>query len=166
MTTVIAQREIAAPADAVWAALDDFGGISRMHPAVVRSYLTGERASGVGAERRCDFDDSGDRHIYERIVGYDPDARTLRISAFAGTFRPPVRDVEAIMQVEDLGGDRSRLTMRMDLDGNVLQRAMAATVVRRKLAPMLDAVLAGTDVHVTTGREVRDFDDLAPRAAA
>ncbi len=53
MSTVTRQIEINAPADEVWRAIADFGGVYNWAPNVASSYSTTEANEGVGAGRHC-----------------------------------------------------------------------------------------------------------------
>ena len=54
-----------AQAKDVWAAFNDWGGVVRFQPWVVRSPLLSKNNEGVGASRRCEFSD--DTSIVETI---------------------------------------------------------------------------------------------------
>ena len=50
-------KRVDAPAQDIWAAFNDWGGIWRFQPWVVRSPLLSQNNDGVGAKRRCEFVD-------------------------------------------------------------------------------------------------------------
>ena len=124
------------------------------------SRSTSGPATGVGATRRCEFDAEGRRWVDEQVEAFDPAARRMRVAMLEGTFRPPVRDLVATITVTPSGDDHSIVDLRMDMDGTLLQRALAATVVRAKLTPALEALLAGIEHHVVTGQDVTDATSL------
>ena len=51
MRILIEQISIEAPADDVWAVLEDFGGVAKWAPNMRRSKLVGSQATDVGARR-------------------------------------------------------------------------------------------------------------------
>jgi len=72
MTTVSRQIEINAPADEVWGAIADFGGVYKWAPNVTSSYSTTEANGGVGAGRHCEVPGFGgiDEEIVEWKEGH------------------------------------------------------------------------------------------------
>lgn len=65
---------INAPADKVWAVVgEDFGAIAKSHPKIVSSnYINGTLKAGEGAERVCNYNESGSRYLHEKQIKYDP----------------------------------------------------------------------------------------------
>lgn len=55
MRAVRVNREIGAPATAVWDVLADFPNIADWNGGVKKSYATGEQTEGIGATRHCDL---------------------------------------------------------------------------------------------------------------
>ncbi len=68
MSTVTRQVEINVPADEVWRAIADFGGVYKWAPNVASSYSTTEANGGVGAGRHCEVPGFGG--IDEEIVDW------------------------------------------------------------------------------------------------
>ncbi len=110
-------RELPFPADEVWANVaEDFGNIANAHPAIWYSgYENGSLAGGLGSERRCDFNESGSRVLYEQITAWNPEdfSFTVRILS-AGRFPIDPDNTRAVYSIEPLGADRSRVTFHMD----------------------------------------------------
>jgi len=93
MGTVSVNRMIAAPREAVWAVLADFGNISRWNDGVKNSWLTGGEATGIGATRHCDLQPIGKLEETvtewvpnERMVVRIDDAKVLPIASGEVTF--------------------------------------------------------------------------------
>ncbi|MEL7535221.1 MAG: SRPBCC family protein, partial [Bacteroidota bacterium] len=65
---------IKAPAAKVWAVVgEDYGAIANSHPKIVSSdYINGSLQAGEGAERVCNFNESGTKYLKEKQVNYDP----------------------------------------------------------------------------------------------
>ncbi len=72
MSTVTKQTKINAPANEVWGAIADFGGVYKWAPNVSSSYSTTEANGGVGAGRHCEVPGFGgiDEEIVEWKEGH------------------------------------------------------------------------------------------------
>jgi len=66
-------RQIDAPVEKAWEALDDFGAIHEWSPGVTASELTSEGPVSLGSTGHCDF--APLRGVHERIDGYEPNQR-------------------------------------------------------------------------------------------
>jgi carbon monoxide dehydrogenase subunit G len=84
-------QQIAAPVEAVWQVLDDFGEIQRWSPGVKASELTSSGPVGEGATRHCDFSSLGG--VNERIKLYQPQTR-MTVDLYE-TFKLPISDAVA-----------------------------------------------------------------------
>lgn len=157
---VEATREVAAPAEAVWQALDDFPAVARYNPPVATSCtVQSAPAQGVGARRRCDFHTPG-MWVEETLVERDPDARTCTVRVDRGTARPPVGDVMLEFRVEAAGPDGCVVHAAIvATPGNLAQRA-AVVGAQPVFQRLIHGVLDGLAVHASTGREVATRRDL------
>lgn len=63
-----ATREIRAEKSAVWAAIDDFGGIDEFEHTIERSRIIDGPETGEGAVRECHVDDG--TRVEEKIIEY------------------------------------------------------------------------------------------------
>jgi uncharacterized protein YndB with AHSA1/START domain len=72
MAEIVETIDIARSTDHVWAALANFGDISRWATNVDHSCLTTEQSEGIGAARRVQV---GRNVLIERIVEWDPGER-------------------------------------------------------------------------------------------
>ena len=72
MSTVTKQTKINAPANEVWGAIADFGGVYKWAPNVASSYSTTDANGGVGAGRHCEVPGFGgiDEEIVEWKEGH------------------------------------------------------------------------------------------------
>ena len=161
MHIVTVARNINAPADRVWEALDDFGDIADYSPFLASSPITNGVERGEGAERTCHFNDGG--AIVERITHYEP-GRGYRVDIVdAGPF--PLREARAFVQLEPLGHERVRASFRLEFKPRYgpLGWLMAQTLMKPRFASNLGQVLYGLEEHVTRGR-TRESDQV-PAAA-
>jgi len=152
MHHVHVDRVIDQPADAVWAKLDDFGGVYRYHPLVVTSPLANGIGSGLGAQRVCHFDDGNS--IREEITAYEP-GRELEIEIVdPGKF--PLKRAVARLSVEPLGENRSRVDFEMNFQPKFgpLGWFLGKTVMVGQFRKILGSVLEGLETHLQTGEIV------------
>jgi hypothetical protein len=90
MADVVVERDVAAPADKVWAVLRDFGAVGWIPPAG----KVGVEGDGPGMCRRIHGTGDGEP-VVERLLSLDDDTRTLRyrieennplpVSSYVGT---------------------------------------------------------------------------------
>ena len=124
MTTIVAQEDFGASADAVWKRLGDFGGIADWMPGVEKCEVEGE---GVGALRSISM---GPMTIAERLVTYDAAARTLAYSIEGGPL--PVKDYLATIRVSETGPDSCHVDWdaRFELNEGIPADAIAPGLER------------------------------------
>jgi len=89
--------------DELWDLLRDFNGTPKFLKAVASSSLEGE---GVGAVRTLTL--ANGAQLQERLEEFDDSARRLAYSLVSGPL--PVQSYVAVVQVSDLGDNRSELT--------------------------------------------------------
>jgi uncharacterized protein YndB with AHSA1/START domain len=130
------------PPDAVWAALADFGGISRWAPNVDHSCLTTEQAQGVDTVRRVQV---GRSALLERVVAWEPNRRL----AYAIEGLPSsVRSVTNTWTLEGSGSSTSVTLTSCVEAGQRAPLKLAARVVARVLAKASQQMLAGLQAHL------------------
>ncbi len=153
MTSLSVHLDTTAPPERVWDVLADFGGIQRYSPAVLRSHLTGDAPTGVGATRHCDL--AFGAAVEERIVKWD-DGTGYTVEIYDGKRLPPIRDPRATLAVGRYPDGRSRLSARMEYRPKFgLLGALADWLVfRRQFRKSLGLLLAGFKHHLETGEEV------------
>lgn len=151
MTAHHAEIAIDAPADVVWIALADFGGVWQYNPSVKSSTIINNTASsGLGAERRCDLTLAG-ASVEERIVDWD-EGRGYRIEIFGGKKLPPVRNMGARLNLRS-EGDTSIVsgTMSYEPKFGPVGRLMDRLVLRKQFAKAWSGIFAGLKHRVETG---------------
>ncbi len=132
MTTVSRQIEINAPADEVWGAIADFGGVYKWAPNVTSSYSTTEANGGVGAGRHCEVPGFGG--IDEEIVAWKE----------GHSYKYQVENIGPIGKLVNewsvtSDGDRSLVTtsvsynMRFGLLGALMDRLMVRRSIRKAM---------------------------------
>ena len=131
MATIQKEVEIAAPADAVWAVLRDFGGLLKLAPG----FVTGCALEEEGAVRLVTFFNGV--QLRERLVTLDDAARRIVYTAFGGR----TTHHNASAQVFAVDAQRCRFIWIADLLPYAVAPAMdqmmarGAEVMRSALTP-------------------------------
>ena len=144
-------------ASKVWAVLDDFGSIERFSPTVKHSPVVGAKASGLGAERKCHFEDG--TCAVEKIVEYK-EGESLRVEL---TEHPmPFKQFFAVMKVVSVDDKRSEISMAMEFTPKFgpLGWLMANVLLKPMMKKVLKRILKGLAYHAATGLSVgKDLPD-------
>ncbi|NNF58879.1 MAG: SRPBCC family protein [Rhodothermaceae bacterium] len=144
MNTFIVTQRIAAPVEAVWAALADIGSIADWNPGVVASHTTSAQTDGLGASRYCDLGRAGDLH--EEVVAWEPERKlTLRITDSTLPFEST--DIEFTLRPDD-DGTVVTVAPVYALKYGPLGRLLDRLMVRRTYERGMEALLAGLKQHV------------------
>ena len=144
MPTVQAAREIGAETSAVWAVLDDFGGVDKFNPSVVRARIIDGPETGEGATRECELDDGG--VIHERIVEYVPGSRMVIEFTELGDMGRIMKSLRGEWSVEALDGSRSLAGLRGEFRtkfgpvGWVISKVMLESMMEDLYGETLDAL--------------------------
>lgn len=141
MTTLRAERDIAASARVVWTLLKDFQHIDAFNPSLSRSFHIGDAPlEGVGAERRCELKD-GRNWIEERVIDWRP-GESYTVEIYAGTM--PIRDVRTMLAVSPKGAV-SHAVMQITYTPKFgpVGRLLDLLLLRRKMSGLMDSVLKG-----------------------
>lgn len=139
---MIERSSTARPPEAVWAALADFGGISRWAPNVDHSSLTTTQCEGVGAVRRVQV---GRNALLERVVEWEPGSR---LSYSIEGLPPVLRSVTNTWTIEG-AGDATDVTLTSRIDaGPRPPQQLVARLIGRALAKASRQMLAGLKHHV------------------
>lgn len=143
---ILREVRIARPTGDIWAALADFGAISRWAPNVDHSCLTTVQAEGPGTVRRIQ---TGRNVLLERVTEWEPG----RLLTYAIEGLPPV--VGSVTNSWRLDGDGPfttvSLTTTIDTGPRPPQKVVAR-VVGRMLAKASDQTLPGLDDHLREDR--------------
>ena len=149
MYEIVVTREINAPIDKLWDSWDDFANIDKFNPNLNRSFtINGTEATGLGAERQCDFSD-GKNHIVERVMVYEPEKRLL-VDIYDGTV--PLKKAEGDFTFRKLGPARSSVTMtfRFIPKFGLLGRLMVP-LIKAQFRPALGKLLDGNKAYLEDG---------------
>lgn len=152
MHTVSVTKEIDASPEAVWAVLDDFGGVARYNPHVETSTVVDGPDTGTGAIRECQFYDGG--RIEEEIVDYEfASGYTVEFVDMGGL--PLKRNV---VELTILGVDENRTAVTMTATFTPkfgpIGWVMANVMMKSRFRRTFEAVLDGLASHLRTGQRV------------
>ncbi|NIR40417.1 MAG: SRPBCC family protein [Actinobacteria bacterium] len=145
MAEIAEKTSIARSPEQVWAALADFGGISRWAPNVDHSCLTTGQHEGVGSVRRVQV---GRNALLERVVEWEPG---LHLGYRIEGLPPVVRSAVNTWRITGSGEATTvTLTSRIDAGPRPPQQVVAR-VFGRVLARSSRQMLAGLKAHVEAG---------------
>lgn len=167
MTQIHLERRIHAPKERVWEVLANFSGVSLYNPSVPNSYTLNAQHTGLGAERRCEFDAEGSKFIDERIIGWQ-EGQSYDVEIFDGNQIPPVKNLVATLAVQELGNDSIvSFTFSYTPKFGPIGILMNIFMLQRLMTRVGNGILAGLDHYVTTGETVSSFSILkAARSTA
>ena len=148
MAEVVESQTFQLPVSVVWAALADFGAISRWAPNVDHSCLTTATAAGMGATRRVQ---AGRNTVLETVTEWEPE----RCLAYSIDGLPPiVRSVTNSWNLVESGAMSdavTEVTLTTQIDtGPRPPQQMAARVLRRAFRNTSRQMLSGLDAHLQT----------------
>ena len=165
MQKLIVTRKLDVPAPAAWKVLDTFGSVYKVNPVVERSKLVGDRPTGKGAQRVCDFH-SGKR-VKETIVQYD-EGRSLTIEL--SEFTLPLKSARTRMEVTSVSGDRCQVSFYLEFKPKFGPAGwvMAQLKIKPFMRKALMGFAKGIEDHIKTGKIVGEKGKLieAPHAVA
>lgn len=145
---------INAPVADVWAVVgEDYGAIAHSHPKIISSdYINGSLNAGEGAERVCNFNESGSRYLHERQVNYDPANYTFRNQVIrAGKFPVNPEYTFAIYKVEAIDETTSRFTFDMEYR---TKPAFMGAMMRGSFKKLIADYALAIEHHILTGEKV------------
>ncbi|MGB1696833.1 MAG: SRPBCC family protein [Thermoplasmatota archaeon] len=142
MATVMQTRTTAARPEAIWNILDDFANISKYSKGVATSVPLNNIKSGVGAERKCEFDAKGKQWVEERVTERTDTAMRIAITKT----NAPLKFAEGYMQVKPAGsGSQITMTFDMKAKGGPLAPVLEALLMKPSFNKAIKALLADID---------------------
>jgi hypothetical protein len=140
--------DIEAPADRVWAVLGRFMHIDDFHPRVSKVDVLSDATAGVGARRRCHFQDG--TSVVEKVIDWQ-DGRAYR--AELSEFSLPLKKAVVTLSVEPVDAGRSHAKMSMDFEVKFgpIGWLMGKTMMSRMMGGLFLIVLRGLEERVVRG---------------
>jgi ribosome-associated toxin RatA of RatAB toxin-antitoxin module len=157
MHNVTVKREINHDVESVWNVLDDFGTVHKYHPGVKTSSIIGDKQTGMGAKRVCNFYDGSS--LKETIIKYTPNqGYSFRLSDFS----LPLKSATSHFQLEPLDKDKSLLSVEIEFEPKFgpLGWLMAKLLMRPMLTKALNGLTKGLDDYMTSGQLVGQGGEL------
>ncbi len=152
MSIITVEHSYPQPPSEVFAALNDFAGVYRFHPALKSSPLVeGTPASGTGSERVCHMHDGNTLH--ERIVEAEAD-EWLKVEILDTSMPMSRGDGHFRLAPTSSGGTTVSLTMDFALTMGLLGKALDKLIMTRKFKTALKIMLAALEEHLTTGETI------------
>ena len=151
MYKATAYQEINAPAEKVWAVIDDFGNMADFHPFLKSSLVINDLEKGMGARRSCTF--YGGNSLNETLIRYEPGKG---YSVSLEDFSVPWEKSCAHMDVVPISESKSLVSFSIEFVpkfgefGSVMGLIMMEPLTKW----WVHQVLKGLDTHVTTGKIV------------
>ena len=149
------ERVVDVPVDKTWEIIGDFSNVHRIHPLVGSvDQMTPDKDRGIGAIRRCNMYD-GNKAV-ERIEAWDEANKTYTVKLLEGTL--PMKSVDVILKVKDVGNGKSRLVADMSLKAKygLLGKIMERLVIEPQLGAAVGNLFAGVESYEKTGVEIKE----------
>jgi carbon monoxide dehydrogenase subunit G len=143
-------KRVNARAEDVWAAFNDWGGIWRFQPWVVRSPLLSVNNVGVGASRRCEFVDK--TSIVETITQIE-EGRAVHMSL--SEVPSPMKGGTSVIRLTPRG-KATDVTIEMDIEigmgpvGAIMGAVMMKPMMKKRASRMLESL----EYHLNTGGKI------------
>ncbi len=148
MHRISVTREMSNDVAAVWSVLDDFGSVYKYNPGVKSSSILGQKATGLGAQRICNFYDGSS--LKETITKYEPNhGYSFRLHDFA----LPLKEATSHFKLTPLSGGRSLLSITLEFVPKFgpLGWLLGKVMMRPMLRKALRALTKGLEDHMNTG---------------
>ena len=152
-----------ATADKIWSAFNDWGGVWRFQPWVVRSPLLSSNNEGVGASRRCEFVDK--TSIVETITRIE-DGRRIEM-VLSETPKPMKGGTATILLVPRSGATDVTVAMDVQLGLGPLNPIMGNLMMRPMMKTRIQKMLESLEHHLKTGGKIdsKGVKHASPAAA-
>lgn len=147
-------RTLPVSAEKAWEAVAlDYGKIANAHPKIWYSgYENGSLKGTLGAQRRCDFNESGSRVLHEEIVDWKPESYTFVNRVLeAGGFPIDPDNTRAIYKVEDLGNGSSIVSMTMQFRS---KPSFMSGMLKSQFKGLISDYLLALEHYLSTGEVV------------
>ena len=157
MHSITVKREMNNNVETVWKVLDDYGSVYKYNPGVESSEILGEKNTGLGARRVCNFYDGSS--LKETIIRYVPNqGYSFELSDFS----LPLKRATSHFQLEPLSRDRCLLSVTIEFEPKFgpLGWLMAKLLMRPMLTKALNGLTKGLDDYMTSGQLVGESGEL------
>ena len=146
--------KIKAPADKVWAVLDDYAGVEKFSIGIDKSPLIGDKKTGLGSVRHCIFHDQTSLH--EEIVEYQ-EGKSFKV--VLSNFTIPMKFMQADFNVKKISETSCEVTINMDFE--VKFGLLGKLVIGRLIKRVNQDLLLGLAYYTVTGKTLAS--ELPPK---
>jgi len=157
MHSITVKREMNNDVETVWKVLDDYSSVYKYNPGVETSEVLGEKKTGLGARRVCNFYDGSS--LKETIIKYVPNqGYSFELSDYS----LPLKRATAHLQLEPLSENKSLLSVTLEIEPKFgpIGWLMAKLLMRPSLTKALKGLTKGLDDYMTSGQLVGESGEL------
>ncbi|TPH13972.1 SRPBCC family protein [Litorilituus lipolyticus] len=139
------------PANKVWQVLEDFGSIEKFSTTIKSSPIVGDKACGLGAKRKCIFDN--DSSLVEEIIEYQ-EGQGYRMAISEHSL--PLKTMYAEMRVTAIDNNQCEIYMSADfvVKGGLFGKLMGHLLMRPMMKGVFTKVMSGLAYYSMTGESV------------
>ena len=141
---------VKAPANKVWDAFYDWGGVWRFQPWVLQSPILGSTTQGVGASRRCEFVDK--TSIVETITRIE-EGRIIEMS-LTETPKPMTGGKAVIILTPRDSSTDVTVSMDVALGLGPLNPIMGNLMMKPMMKTRISKMLESLEYHLQTGGKI------------
>ncbi|MBW3695104.1 SRPBCC family protein [Vibrio sp. T187] len=138
-------------AEKVWQVMEDFSSVEKFATTIKSSPIVSDIQSGVGAKRRCTFQDGSS--LVEEITEYQPgQGFTMELSEHS----LPLKSMVAEMRVTAIDEHRSEIYMSSDfvVKSGPLGWVVGHFIMRNVMKGVFKKVMSGLAYYSATGKVV------------
>lgn len=165
MQKLVIKRNLQFPASAAWEVVDAFGSVYKVNPVVERTTRVGDKATGRGAQRVCEFYNG--QSVKETIVQYD-EGRSYSIEL--SEFSLPLKSERTRVEVSSVSTYQCQVAFYLEFAPKFgpIGWLMAQLMIKPFLRKALMGFAKGIEDHIKTGKIVGEKGKLIepPRAVA
>ena len=157
MHNITVKREMNNSVESIWKVLDDYGSVYKYNPGVATSDILGEKKTGLGARRVCNFYDGSS--LNETIIKYIPNkGYSFELSDYS----LPLKRAISNFELEPLSNGKSVLTVTIEFEPKFgpVGWLMAKLLMRPTLTKALNGLTKGLDDYMTSGQLVGEAGEL------
>lgn len=139
------------PAEQLWKVLADYSSVEKFALTIKSSPVIGDISSGVGAKRRCTFNDGSS--LVEEITHFEEgNGFTMEISEHS----LPLKSMTASMKVSKIDESTSELHMSASfvVKGGTLGWLLGALVMRPVMKGVFKKLMTGLAYYSKTGKAI------------
>lgn len=138
-------------AEAIWQVMADYSSVEKYATTIDSSPIIGEISSGLGAKRKCTFNDGSS--LVEEIVEFEQGKRfKMQLSEFSY----PLENMDAEMRVNAIDANSCEITMSSNfvVKGSVFGWLMGFMLMRPMMKGVFKKLMTGLAYYTVTGEAI------------